>query len=108
MKELCAGIGVLLIFVAGYVLAGGDRMRAMESSGYSRAAVVTPSDANLLAPGFTAKAIYVGGAGTLKVDLSRGGTVTFTAVQVGWIHNIQVNRVYSTGTTATAIVVLGD
>lgn len=50
----------------------------------------------------TSRAVYVGGAGNLRVTLASGSEVTFAAGQ-GW-HPIRVSRVWSTGTTATAIV----
>src|SRR5882724_4632372 len=49
------------------------------------------------------KRIYIGGTGALKVDMVDAGTVTFTALAVGF-HNIQAKRVYSTGTAATSII----
>lgn len=70
----------------------------------TKAAAVTPSDTvDLTTP---TRGIYIGGAGNLKVDTLGGDTVTFNALAVGVIHWIQVKRVYSTGTTATAIVAL--
>jgi hypothetical protein len=63
---------------------------------------ITPDDATDLAD--HADAIYVGGAGNLKVDMLLGGTVTFTALSVGVVHPLSVRRVYATGTTATSIL----
>jgi len=51
-------------------------------------------------------ALWVGGAGNVKVDLSSGTTVTITAVSAGTELKIQATRVYATGTTATSIVAL--
>lgn len=76
------------------------------TSGPSRnAAAVTPADgANLANP---AMALYVGGAGNVKVDTVGGQTgVTFTGVTAGSVLPIQVTKVYATGTTATTIVAL--
>lgn len=77
------------------------------------AVAVTPSDsANLsLTPtqsGTLPKpfALYVGGAGDVKVDLESGATVTFKAVPVGTTLMIRVRKVYATGTSATNLVAL--
>lgn len=74
-------------------------------SGFSGAVAVTPNDSTDLARGAT-KSIYIGGAGTVKVDMANGDTVTFTAMTIGSIHQLSVRRVYSTGTSATLIVAL--
>ena len=70
-----------------------------------RAAAITPSDTVDL-PWIT-RAIYVGGAGDVKVDMGDSGTaIPFTAVPVGTVLPIRVKRVYATGTTATNLVAL--
>lgn len=68
------------------------------------AAAVTPADGADLAN--FSKALFVGGAGTLKVDLVGGTTVTFTGVVAGSYLRLRARRVYATGTTATNIVAL--
>ena len=69
------------------------------------AAAVTPHNTNDLTT--AAKALYVGGAGNVKVDMQGDGSaVTFTGVTAGTVLPIMVSRVYSTDTTATAIVAL--
>lgn len=70
---------------------------------YRNAAAVTPHDTNAIA---TTAALYVGGAGAVKVDMASGATVTFSAVPAGAILPIQVIRVYATGTAATNILAL--
>lgn len=67
------------------------------------AAAVTPSDSADIK---TTRGIYVGSSGNLKVDMAYGSTVTFSSVMAGQIYPFQVTRVYSTGTTASAIVAL--
>lgn len=67
------------------------------------AAAVTPSDSVDIRP---TRALFVGVAGNIKVDMALGTTLTFTDVQAGSILPVQVKRVYSTGTTATSIVAL--
>ena len=68
------------------------------------AAAVTPSDSADLTT--ITRALYVGGAGNVKVDMADGTTVTFTALAVGIVHPLRVRRVYSTGTTGTLILAI--
>lgn len=65
---------------------------------------VTPDDATDLIG--SPRAIYVGGAGSLKVTLLGGSVVILAAVNEGVIYPIRVKRVWSTGTTATGLIVL--
>jgi hypothetical protein len=66
------------------------------------AAAVTPNDSTDLTN--TARALYVGSTGDVKVDTAAGDTVTFGTVPSGAILPVRVKRVYSTGTTASNIV----
>ncbi|WP_425041412.1 spike base protein, RCAP_Rcc01079 family [Primorskyibacter sp. S187A] len=66
------------------------------------AAEITPSDAQPL-PNVT-RAIYVGGAGDLRVTLVNGDIVTLSGAQAGMVYPLRVRQVMATGTTATAIV----
>jgi hypothetical protein len=67
------------------------------------AIAVTPSDSTTFP---VTRALYVGGTGNITVRMADGqDTVLFTAVPVG-IFPIQVDKVYSTGTGATAILAL--
>lgn len=69
------------------------------------AVAVTPSDTVDLAT--PSRAIYVGGAGDVKVNMvGTGAGVTFKAVPVGTVLRVQAKRVYATGTTATSLVEL--
>jgi hypothetical protein len=57
------------------------------------------------------RAIYIGGAGTLKVDMlghdgTTGATVTFAGCLVGTILPICITKIYDTGTTASGVVLL--
>lgn len=62
---------------------------------------ITPSDtADLAAPCW---AIYVGGAGAIKLKTLRGTVVTLTDVPVG-VLPVGASRIYATGTTATALL----
>jgi hypothetical protein len=70
----------------------------------THAAAVTPHDSNELS--YVTRAIFVGGAGALKVTTSDGDTVTFTGVTAGTVLPIRAKVVFSTGTTATNIVAM--
>jgi hypothetical protein len=70
-----------------------------------RASAVTTSDSTIY--GQPTRALYVGAAGNITVDMADGGSsVLFVAVQGGTLLPIQVTRIYATGTTATSIVAL--
>lgn len=73
------------------------------TSSAKSAAAVTPHDTTLI--GVT-RGLYIGGAGTLVVRMANGSNVTFSAVTAGSIIPICVDRVLSTGTSATGIVAL--
>ncbi len=82
-----------------------DKFRNRESSLESparRAEAVAPSDSADL-PNFT-RALYVGGAGDVRVTTVGGDTVTLTAAS-GFLP-LCVARVHAIGTSATAIVAL--
>ena len=66
----------------------------------TRAAIVTPSDT---VPCNGCGLIYSGG--TCKVLTGGGDTVTLPADFAGLVIPMQINMVFSTGTTATAILV---
>jgi hypothetical protein len=71
------------------------------------AAAVTPHDTNDLTT--YAKALYVGGAGDVKVipvENADASPITFVDVPAGTILPVSVRRVYSTGTVATDIIAL--
>jgi hypothetical protein len=63
---------------------------------------VTPSDTADLA--FATRAIYVGTAGNLKARMLDGTEVTLSNVQAGCQYAMRVDRIFSTGTTASGIV----
>ena len=62
---------------------------------------VTPSDSTDL--GHVTRALYVGGAGDMAVQLKDGSAVTFVGMGAGW-HPVRVARVLATGTTASDIL----
>lgn len=51
-----------------------------------------------------ARSLYIGGAGDVSVMMAGGTTLTFVGVQAGTILPVRVQRVRTTGTTATNIV----
>ena len=67
-------------------------------------ALVTPSDGADLSN--TTRAIFVGGAGNLKVTTKGGQTVTLSGVAAGSVLPIRVERIFATDTTATNIAAL--
>jgi hypothetical protein len=70
-----------------------------------RAFPIVPDDQNDLLT--ATRAIYVGGAGNLRVRLVSGDEVVFQNVQGGSIYPVRAARVLATGTTAGALVALG-
>ncbi len=70
---------------------------------YQKAAAVTPDNDTAIP---ITDAIYVGGTGALKVRMLSGDEVTFTGVPAGSCLRIQCDKVFATGTAATAIVAL--
>lgn len=83
----------------------GYQGRDLITAPASRAVAVTPSDTVDLVDGPT-KAVFVGGAGALKVTMLDGDECTFGAVPAGTTVPIQAKRIWSTGTGATSIVAL--
>lgn len=73
-----------------------------QSAPASRAFAITPADGANLTNNI--RAIYVGGAGNLKIDTVGGDTVTLTGVLVGVVYWIRAKKVNSTGTTATNLI----
>jgi hypothetical protein len=71
---------------------------------YDHAALISKDDANDLAT--VATAIFVGGAGNIKVTTYGGETLLLTGLIAGQVLPLRVTRVWSTTTTATNIVAL--
>lgn len=69
------------------------------------AVAVTPSDSTDLSSVPT-RALWIGGAGNVNVDMADGTTILFSSAGAGSLIPIQVKRVRSTSTTATNIVAL--
>lgn len=51
------------------------------------------------------RALYVGGTGAVKVTMEDGTTPTFAAMPVG-LYPLRIKRVWTTGTTATNLLIL--
>lgn len=66
------------------------------------AVAVTKSDSTVIP---TCRALGIGVTGDVAVRMANGDLITFTAVPVGPFP-VQVNKVLSTGTTATGITAL--
>ena len=64
---------------------------------------VTPSDTDADPSGPFA-ALWVGGAGNVKVHTKGGQDVTYIGVPAGSYLAVECSRVWSTGTTATSIL----
>jgi len=67
------------------------------------AAAVTLHDTDLIQ---VTRALYIGGAGNLKVTMIEGGVVTFTGLATGQILPIQAVTCWSTGSTASLVLAL--
>lgn len=67
------------------------------------AVALTKSDATVF--GMT-RGLYIGGAGDVAVRMKDGTTPTFSGATTGSILPIQVDKLLSTGTTATLVLAL--
>jgi hypothetical protein len=67
-----------------------------------RATAVSLSDSATIQ---NTRALFIGGAGTVKVTMVEGGDVTFT-VPAGTLLPIQVVKVWSTGTNVSASLII--
>lgn len=52
------------------------------------------------------RGLYVGGSGNVRVKMADGADVIFYSVPAGTVLPIQIDRVYSTNTTATLMTAL--
>ncbi|KKW92681.1 spike base protein, RCAP_Rcc01079 family [Sphingobium chungbukense] len=76
--------------------------RSSDFAPYFGASAVTANDSTVIP---TSRALYVGVTGDVTARLAQGQTVTFKAAPVG-VLPVQVDKVLSTGTTATNILAL--
>ncbi len=69
------------------------------------ATAITPSDSVVFEAELLPKALYIGGAGNLRVMFADDSVaVTITNVAAGSVYSFKVKRVYSSSTTATGII----
>lgn len=71
---------------------------------FVNAAAVTLHDTNELSP--HAQALYIGGAGNLKITTEGGQAVTFNGLVAGSVLYVKAKLAWSTGSTATNVVAL--
>jgi hypothetical protein len=64
--------------------------------------VITKSDSELFVQ--PTRALWVGGGGNVAVQMVSGEQVTLSSVITGTLLPVRVNKVLSTGTTATSII----
>ena len=76
---------------------------ALESPGEGLL-TVTPDDGADLTQ--VSRALYIGGAGDLAVQMKDGSSGTFVGVYSGQLLPVRAARVLATGTTATNIVAI--
>lgn len=81
----------------------GSSTKSWPSQPAIDASLVTPSDTEDLSA--TARALYIGTTGNVRLTTVSGRVVTFATVPVG-ILPVGAQRVWSTGTTASNIVAL--
>ena len=68
----------------------------------TRASALSSSDVADLAE--APRALYVGGAGNIRVTMLDGGEATFLSVPAGSIIPIRISKLWATSTTATAVM----
>ncbi len=69
------------------------------------AAAITPSDTTVFSAESIPKALYIGGAGNIRVVFADDSSpITITNVAAGSVYPFKVKQVYSSSTTATGIV----
>lgn len=52
------------------------------------------------------RGIYVGVSGDVKINTMEGAAATYVGLAAGVIHPIYATRIWTTGTTATSILVI--
>lgn len=81
-----------------------ERFYSSLESPAQHAAEITPNDSADLAT--SARMLYIGSGGNVKVTTVGGDTVTLVAVPTGTTLMVRAARVFATGTTASSIVAL--
>lgn len=80
-----------------------DQARGLASPAFDAAEIV-PDDGSDLP--HVSRALYIGGAGTVRLRMASGDEVTFSGLAAGIVYPFRAARVMATGTTATGIVAL--
>ena len=80
-------------------------LRATDLHSAVGAAAVTPDNSNDL-PNGPCRALYIGTAGAISLDVGNSTAVIFAGVPAGTILPVHAKRVRATGTVATNIVAL--
>ena len=81
-----------------------SRQQTLTSDPATNAVLITPSDSVDLTS--VSRAVYVGGAGDMKVTMQDSGTVLFSGIPAGTTLPIRVSRIWATTTDATFIIAL--
>jgi hypothetical protein len=82
-----------------------EKIMSCNISPFKKAVELTLHDTNTFP---VTSALYVGGAGGLKIRDADGNSVTFAGVPAGTVLRIKADMAYSTGSTATSVVALYD
>lgn len=75
----------------------------MGGAAFKTGVAITPHDSTDITGGVV-QGLYIGGAGNVTVVWADGTTSLLTAVIVGQVYPVVIQRVNATGTTATALV----
>ena len=81
-----------------------SRFQTQASDPATNAVLVSPNDSEDLAT--VTRAVYVGGAGDMKVTMQDSGTVLFSCIPADTTLPIRVSRIWATTTDATFIIAL--
>jgi hypothetical protein len=69
---------------------------------FKRAIAITPSDSTVLSQPI--KGFMVGVTGAVKVNFTEIGTAIVIQAVAGYFYPFSINKVFSTGTSATGII----
>lgn len=78
----------------------------LPSSSVPASCAYVPSLSDTVELTIVSRGVYVGVTGNVKVTMYGSGTVVFVAVPAGVTLPIRVKQIWSTGTTATSLLVL--
>jgi hypothetical protein len=106
MKYLWASVVLAILLAAlGPEVGAQAKPQLTSTEPISSAATITPNNGVTFTT--ICRAVYIGGAGNLTIDVADGGTnIAFNGLTAGTILPVRTKRVYATGTSATALVCL--